>query len=239
MTVTGDNANESRVAVEFRGEGYATIPAVLAQDVIEAMGDELDRLTGPSVRRRTDVFGVRNVLALSERIRDVVVRPEVWRWVVAILGADAFAIRATFFDKTAGTNWALGWHRDRAIAVSERHEVSGFRAWDRKAGVWHVQPPADVLRRMLALRIHLDDCGPENGPLCVKPRSHRPDWDEDDSEVVTCCVGAGGIVAMCPYLLHASSRATVPGHRRVVHVELANEDLPHGLDWQERIVPGG
>lgn len=35
------------------------------------------------------------------------------------------------------------------------------------AGVLHVQPPMDVMSRMLAIRLHLDETGPENGPLRV------------------------------------------------------------------------
>jgi hypothetical protein len=37
-------------------------------------------------------------------------------------------------------------------------------------------------------------------------------------------------------LLHASSAATEPGHRRVMHIEYACEPLPAGLEWFERCV---
>ena len=50
-------------------------------------------------------------------------------------------------------------------AVAEQHDVPGFLAWGQKAGVWQVQPPPEILAAMVAVRIHLDDCGPENGPL--------------------------------------------------------------------------
>jgi len=39
---------------------------------------------------------------------------------------------------------------------------------------------------------------------------------------------------MRPLLLHASSAARSPQHRRVVHLEFAPRDLlPAGLDWGE------
>jgi hypothetical protein len=47
-------------------------------------------------------------------------------------------------------------------------------------------------------------------------------------------VPAGGVVVMRPLILHASSPAVSPSHRRVVHLEYAAEDLPGGLAWHER-----
>jgi ectoine hydroxylase-related dioxygenase (phytanoyl-CoA dioxygenase family) len=126
----------------------------------------------------------------------------------------------------------------------ERREVPGFIAWGRKAGVWQVQPPPEILARMVAVRVHLDDCGPDNGPLRVLPGSHRHGWVEDQlahwkqtAPEITCTVGAGGVVVMCPTILHASSRAESPSHRRVIHIEFANEQLPGGLEWNQRIAP--
>ncbi|MEW6284455.1 MAG: phytanoyl-CoA dioxygenase family protein, partial [Candidatus Eremiobacterota bacterium] len=39
---------------------------------------------------------------------------------------------------------------------------------------------------------------------------------------VECCVPAGGAVLMRPLLIHASSAARTPGHRRVIHLEFAD-----------------
>jgi hypothetical protein len=35
----------------------------------------------------------------------------------SIIGAAARPVRAILFDKTPATNWSLGWHQDRTIAV--------------------------------------------------------------------------------------------------------------------------
>ncbi len=40
---------------------------------------------------------------------------------------------------------------------------------------------------------------------------------------------------MRPLLLHASSAASVPLHRRVIHLEFAAAMLPLGLEWHESI----
>lgn len=39
---------------------------------------------------------------------------------------------------------------------------------------------------------------------------------------------------MRPLLLHASSPALAPAHRRVLHLEYAAAPLPPGLEWHER-----
>jgi hypothetical protein len=40
---------------------------------------------------------------------------------------------------------------------------------------------------------------------------------------------------MRPLLLHASASGTGPGHRRVIHLEYAVEELPGGLEWYESV----
>jgi len=47
------------------------------------------------------------------------------------------------------------------------------QGWSEKECVIYVQPPVAVLESLVAVRAHLDDCGPESGPLRVVPRSHR------------------------------------------------------------------
>ena len=136
----------------------------------------------------------------------------------------------------------MAWHQDLTIAVHQRRCVAGFTAWSEKEGVVHVQPPVPVLERMLAVRVHLDDCGPDSGPLRVLPGSHREGrldaaaidrWKAQVSEV-QCLVGQSDLVLMRPLVLHASSAARVVGQRRVLHLEFAAVDLPGNLEWHDR-----
>jgi hypothetical protein len=46
-------------------------------------------------------------------------------------------------------------------------------------------------------------------------------------------VKSGGAVVMRPLLLHSSTTAATPRHRRVLHFEYAAVDLPRGLKWFE------
>jgi hypothetical protein len=66
------------------------------------------------------------------------------------------------------------------IAAAESRDVPGFLAWGQKAGVWQVQPPPEILAAMVAVRVHLDDCGSENGPLRVIPGSHCHGWLDNE-----------------------------------------------------------
>jgi ectoine hydroxylase-related dioxygenase (phytanoyl-CoA dioxygenase family) len=160
----------------------------------------------------------------------------------AAVGADAFPVRALLFDKAPAANWKVPWHQDTAIAVAERTDTPGFIGWSVKDGVTHVHPPADILERMVALRIHLDDCGPENGPLRMLPGSHRHGkLDEEEiehwrrtTEEVSCCLAPGDVLVLRPLLLHSSSPAKSPSRRRVIHLEYACDPLPGGLRWFEQ-----
>jgi hypothetical protein len=90
-----------------------------------------------------------------------------------LLGPSAKPVRAILFDKSQDANWSLGWHQDRTIAVRERSEVPGFRSWNVKQGIIHVEPPFALLEGMVTVRIHLDDVDMQNGPLEIILGSHR------------------------------------------------------------------
>ena len=158
-----------------------------------------------------------------------------------VLGANCRPARATLFDKRLDANWKVPWHQDVTIAVQWRADVAGFGSWTEKAGVPHVQAPANVLERMLAVRIHLDDCLEANGALRVLPGSHRhgrltdraiQQWRQTVADV-PCVVGRGGVLMMRPLLLRASSASAHAARRRVIHLEFAAGGLPGGLRWYQ------
>jgi ectoine hydroxylase-related dioxygenase (phytanoyl-CoA dioxygenase family) len=146
-----------------------------------------------------------------------------------------------FFDKTQHANWPVPWHQDLSLAVQERRDLPGWGKWTVKHGVTHVQPPSEILGRMITLRLHLDDCPTENGPLRLIPGSHgRGILGRDDlaaeaakrSKAILAAAGDG--LFMRPLILHASSPAQVPHHRRVLHLEFAPKDLlPGELHWAQ------
>lgn len=229
---------------ELATNGYVLFPRVLHSDEVASLCTAVARLSeGENVRRKSGVYGVRNLLGMSPEVRELARSQALRELVTPVLGAGCFAVRGIFFDKIPGANWKLAWHQDSVVAVKERQDTPGFRAWSQKAGVWQTEPPAEVMAGMLALRIHLDDCGPENGPLRVIPGSHSQGWldgqfDRWRGEVpeVICVAQSGDVLAMRPLLLHASAPATLPSHRRVIHLEYAAAELPEGLEWHDRVM---
>jgi ectoine hydroxylase-related dioxygenase (phytanoyl-CoA dioxygenase family) len=77
--------------------------------------------------------------------------------------------------------------------------------------------------------VSLDDSTPTNGPLRVLPGTHRGGvyTDEQIEQLaqstvpVDCVTPSGGVVAMRPLTVHASSKSTDAQPRRVLHIEYA------------------
>lgn len=186
--------------------------------------------------------GLCNVLERVPALAELVRHPAIRKVVVDGLGPGAFAVRGRLFDKQVSANWKVAWHQDLTVCVREERPVPGYGPWAVKAGVPHVQPPIEVLEQMLAVRVHLDACGVDNGPLRVIPGSHRRGRLgpfkikrlRASGREVTCVVERGGLLLMRPLLLHASAPAARPSHRRVVHIEFACCELAGGLEWAER-----
>jgi ectoine hydroxylase-related dioxygenase (phytanoyl-CoA dioxygenase family) len=131
------------------------------------------------------------------------------------------------------------WHQDTALPLRERREVLGWGPWSVKEGVHYAHAPASALEQVVALRIHLDDSTSENGPLRVLPGTHTLGvlTDEEIHDLSTkiaeieCLVGRGGVLAMRPLMVHASSKAQSEMPRRVLHIEYARSSaLSDGLE---------
>ncbi len=218
-------------------DGFATVQGVLSTVQIEQMWTACAR--GAGLTRRGRAYGGRNLLALPE-VRNLAALRAIRDLVEPVLGKDALPVRALFFDKTPEANWPVLWHQDLTIAVTTRHDLAGWGPWSVKAGVVHVEPPADLLAGLLTVRLHLDDCHADNGPLRVIPGSHalgrlsreRVRTITAERTAVTCSAQAGAALLMRPLLLHASAPARRPEHRRVLHIEFAERNaLPQPLTW--------
>lgn len=213
-------------------EGFRLHRAVLSIEETEALRVEADQVAreagGACVRRlryRSTTFAA---LAMDQRL-------------LRLLPERVMPVRSILFDKTPGENWPVAWHQDVTLALATRIDVPGYGPWSIKDGVVHVQPPVEVLQRMVTLRLHLDPTPAENGALRVLPGSHRHGrlsaseieaWKTKPAAI--CAADPGDVLAMRPLLLHASSRSERPGHRRIVHLEYAPRDvLDPRLHWAE------
>ncbi|MEM9012790.1 MAG: phytanoyl-CoA dioxygenase family protein [Pseudomonadota bacterium] len=155
------------------------------------------------------------------------------------LEPQAKPVRAVAFNKTEEANWGLPWHQDRIIAVAEPHDLPGFGTWTQKSGAWHCEPPAEVLERMLFVRVHLDDGDPANGAMRIAVGSHRaglvPYAEADRTAagypVEDCAAVRGDVLVLKMLTLHASNPAAEPSARRVLRIDFAAFDLPPPLGW--------
>jgi ectoine hydroxylase-related dioxygenase (phytanoyl-CoA dioxygenase family) len=157
-----------------------------------------------------------------------------------LLPRDAVAAQCTLFNKSPAKNWLVALHQDLSIPVSSRVDSPECSGWSEKEGQLYVQPPVSVLVRLVAVRLHIDDCPAESGALRVVPQSHMEGRvDPTQAEVLRqrygetlVPVAQGGVLVMRPLLLHASSKATSPAPRRVLHFVFGPPSLPLGLEWQ-------
>lgn len=160
-----------------------------------------------------------------------------------VLDAEAVAIQCTFFRKTPECNWKVPYHQDLSVPVAERVDHPALSGWSTKEDGHYVQPPAALLERLLAVRLHLDPCHAGDGALRVLPGTHvagRIDVEaipalRRDRHEAHCFADAGDLILMRPLLLHASSKAESPSGRRVLHVLFAPPEPGFGLRWRTRV----
>lgn len=205
----------------------------IADGVFES--SEVARLTvdlGGVARSRAGARQLMTNAAVATVANDARLLKIARRW----LGSEAKPYRATLFDKSSTANWLVTWHQDTALPLRQRLEVPGWGPWSTKAGVLYAHAPARALEGIVALRLHLDDSLTVNGPLRVLPGTHQRGVlsDEEVQELARsvapheCIVGRGGVIAMRPLLVHASSKSISDMPRRVLHVEYARSIQQEG-----------
>ena len=150
------------------------------------------------------------------------------------------AVQCTFFEKSGSVNWLVPVHQDLGIPVRERVEDAALRGWSRKEDGWYVQPPCGVMEQLVAVRLHLDPCCVEDGPVHVVAGSHLQGVISAQEAVAmrqyeqACLAQVGDVLVKRPLILHRSSKATGASRRRVLHFLFGPVDLPHGLTWPKR-----
>ena len=142
------------------------------------------------------------------------------------LTKSAVTIQAIAFDKTPSTNWKVAWHQDLMFPFANKVSSVDFDLPCIKDGIHYARPPESVLNQLLAVRLHLDDCDETNGPLRVSVGTHLvgiiktaeiPEQLASHGET-TCLAKKGEALLLRPLTLHASSKATEPKNRRILHL---------------------
>lgn len=220
---------------QFASEGFAIVPRVLsAQDC-----KSLTRLISPPA---TSPAGSRSLLAeawcasLARRLRS-------HSLLASFIPTTYVAVQCIYFEKSTSHNWLVPLHQDLSIPVAQRIPGSALQGWSKKEGSQYVQAPTELLEQLVAVRVHLDRCAPEDGPLRVIRASHTlgrispettPSLRATIHETV-CHDERGDALIMRPLLLHASSKSTGASMRRVLHFMFGPKTLPLGLSWSHTI----
>jgi hypothetical protein len=221
----------AKAVSQFKKDGYFVIPSVIDAVLNRRLGAFVGGIaSGAGSRRLLDeawCAHLAGALRGDARIR-------------SLLPRNAVAVQCTLFDKSPTKNWLVTLHQDLSIPVSSRVDSPECSGWSEKEGQLYVQPPVSVLERLVAVRVHLDDCPAESGALRVVPHSHtegRVDPTQAEAlrqqqgETVV-PIAQGGVLVIRPLILHASSKATSQTPRRVLHFVFGPPKLPLGLEWR-------
>lgn len=228
--MTGTDVQEQNTPVA--SVGYESFGPVVSPSLISAARERLFASDRAGIRCLLDEPVVREIAIGARRTLASAGR----------LPVDAVAIQAIAFDKTRAANWKVTWHQDVMFPLARPVSAEGFALASKKDGVDYARPPRHVLEALLAVRIHLDDCGATNGPLRVSPGTHKQGIIRCNgiADVVrshgeyACLARAGDALLMKPLLLHASSPATIPKHRRVLHL-VYHSGEPVAEQWHRAV----
>ena len=207
---------------EFDRRGFVVCAqAITPRDLGHLWRVVASKLDAPAAKRRHgETYAVRNLLSDRPALVPLLASLGIDGIAESALGVAVEAVDATFFDKNAGANWKVPSHQD--VIMPAVVAPAGSPTFVR-FGATYAEPPAQVLRSLVAIRIHFDDCSPENGALSVVPGSHHRRMEAADlaglgpDAFVVCPCHAGDLLVMSPLLVHRSSPATQPNHRRVLH----------------------
>lgn len=224
----------------FDAEGWLLLDRLVSLPHVERLRVLSEPLLHDTGRPKP---GVRRVLHRQPAMIAVLKETPISTLAHDLCGGEARIVRSILFDKTPETNWLVPWHQDATIALKQRADVPGFGLWSVKDGEHHCTPPRELLDQLVVIRIHLDPCGPENGPLRVVSGSQRDGLVDsatvnrlvEQGPVAECCTALGGVVVMRPHTVHSSSKASQPTRRRVLHLEWTAVQLPPGLAWGEEV----
>lgn len=217
----------------LEADGFLLLPGVVPVEVVSRWRDAL---TIDGVPGRRCLLDLDWVAEAARRIGASLVEG-------GLLNPGAVAIQAIAFDKTQQTNWKVPWHQDLMFPVAGPADSPGYTQPSLKDEIHFVRPPVEVLEKLVAARIHLDDCGAERGPLRVAPGTHRFRVMPSDSipkvvgesGVTECVALAGDVLLMRPLLLHASSKAITAEHRRVLHL-VYHEGPSPPVPWHRSVM---
>ena len=203
---------------------------------------ESSKKDSQNFRQSKEVFAIRQFFKEVPEVIEHVIGEALKNIVSKTFGNNYFVVKSIYFDKPADSNWFVSWHQDLTISVKKKFDIDGYGPWTVKQNQFAVQPPLGILEDNFTVRIHLDSTDKENGALRIIPCSHKRGIIRPNktglivNKEKVCEVDKGGIMVMKPLLMHFSGRTINNQRRRVVHIEFSKAELPHPLQWSEKIL---
>src|SRR5437763_15984075 len=102
--VTRTDFHATEYAMTFHRDGYFIRNDVVADEMVQRLRLAVAAIPNrQEVRRRRNVFGVRNLLEICAAIRVLATESIIREFVPPVLGDKAFEVRAIFFDNVQGS----------------------------------------------------------------------------------------------------------------------------------------
>jgi hypothetical protein len=209
-------------------DGFEVLRGAIPKSVVHRIVAEVERSSGAEGILSADLICILWRMVPALRAAVVCVRPALER----LLDAAPLITQAVLLDKNAGRNWSLPMHQDVYVYVSTA-------PGEPQSPTRRVRAPDHVLRSMLVMRLHLDDCSVTSGGLRIIPGTHFSLQDAclEQSKMVTIDQRSGDVLLMRPLVVHDSPFSTVATQRRVVHLSFIPRALKTALSWQDCFDP--
>lgn len=223
--------------------GYVNISQKISTETIVALKNQIYQakecpLRPNSIRiRNQKIYAIRNLTQIIPNIKNIIEDTFIKR-IILNLGKNNKLVQSFFFDKIPEADFRVPFHQDITMSFQKKKNIKGYSNWKIIAGVPQVCPPLEILKKLISVRIHLDESNAKNGPLKVIPKSHNIGILTNENiekqrlkNEKICLIAKGGVFVMKPLLLHASGRSIEASHRRVIHLVFSNYNLSNGLEW--------
>ncbi|MDO5968199.1 phytanoyl-CoA dioxygenase family protein [Flavivirga aquimarina] len=227
--------------IELEKNGYSVLADLYSDSEVSQILDciENNEQSGNSFMKTKDLFAIRQLIKNVPDLTSLLFNKKLIELLSDLSESQYFLTKAIYFDKPSESNWFVAYHQDLSISVDRKADLENYSNWTFKKGQYGVQPPIEILKDTITIRIHLDKTDKNNGALKVIPKSHlngivrvdTKDWNIENEFV--CEVEKGGAMLMKPLTLHASNRTINGKKRRVIHLEFNKHNLTEPLAWLE------
>lgn len=226
------------IQAQLDTRGFCLRSGILSDTTCDAIVRAMEALA-PETHSRESAYALRDPLIAAPDLLPILASSPIPALAATLFQRSPWVVRSLYYDKPIDTKWKEPWQQNRTVTLRAHGEPREFKAWSMKEGIPHALAPVSLLKRMVIVRIHLDDCDAKNGALHVIPGTHKKGLlgDKDmlafrakEGEVI-CAIPRGGVMLMKPLLAHSSQLANPPRHRRVLHLEFADSAPATALEW--------